>query len=380
VGGLYVDTVPLEASVKILNIKPKFTQGMELQNGKYHVQVSAPGHITCHTWFEVKKSQKNYLKIELSKNVIQVSEARTRYNNASGGAYALAASAEEISKAIADAPNGSTIRIPPGTYTIPGYALYKDLTLLGSNPYSTELVLSDTMMAILSGHLDLSGLSIRYASEKGNPVCYSGEGATLSVTNCRATGGTYSGIDVNGAATVTQCEIIGNKQAGVHVYGKSKVRVIKSYVAENWSNGFAFKEGAVPDIIQCVVVGNKGSGIGVYEGGNPTVKGCDIFQNNQFGICITQQGKGVFQECTITENILSGVLIRDGSAPQVEQCTIAENKQTGIIFVEKGMGSIIGNTIYGNGYDAIDVSEGCKPTFSGNDVKGSLTGIARDKL
>jgi len=39
-GRLFVDTVPANSRVRILNIVPRFHQGMELRPGRYHVETS----------------------------------------------------------------------------------------------------------------------------------------------------------------------------------------------------------------------------------------------------------------------------------------------------------------------------------------------------
>ncbi len=43
---LYVDTDPADATVRIMNIGPAFSQGMELKPDKYHVRVERPGYET----------------------------------------------------------------------------------------------------------------------------------------------------------------------------------------------------------------------------------------------------------------------------------------------------------------------------------------------
>jgi hypothetical protein len=49
-GRLYVNTTPSDARVLILNIGPKFQQGMELVPGDYHVEVTATGHGKQTRW------------------------------------------------------------------------------------------------------------------------------------------------------------------------------------------------------------------------------------------------------------------------------------------------------------------------------------------
>lgn len=45
-----VQTVPQNATVKIMNIKPVYRKGMLLAPGKYHLNVSSPGHLTRDIW------------------------------------------------------------------------------------------------------------------------------------------------------------------------------------------------------------------------------------------------------------------------------------------------------------------------------------------
>jgi len=49
-----VQTVPKNTSVRIMNIKPVYRQGMLLVPGKYHLKVSAPGHLARDLWVNHK--------------------------------------------------------------------------------------------------------------------------------------------------------------------------------------------------------------------------------------------------------------------------------------------------------------------------------------
>ena len=52
-GWLSVDTTPPSAKIRVLNINPPYERGMELEAGRYHVEVSAPGYITEKRWVEL---------------------------------------------------------------------------------------------------------------------------------------------------------------------------------------------------------------------------------------------------------------------------------------------------------------------------------------
>jgi len=62
---LYVDTNPKDAQVRILNIGPVFYQGMALDAGRYHVEVSRDGYETKKVWLPLTAGKDNTLNIHL---------------------------------------------------------------------------------------------------------------------------------------------------------------------------------------------------------------------------------------------------------------------------------------------------------------------------
>jgi cell division protein FtsB len=76
VGWLYVETVPDNATVKILNIAQRFRQGMELEPGKYHVQVSSEGYETQRGSVELGLGEKRRISFELEKIIPKIARLR----------------------------------------------------------------------------------------------------------------------------------------------------------------------------------------------------------------------------------------------------------------------------------------------------------------
>ncbi|MBE9582089.1 MAG: PEGA domain-containing protein [Proteobacteria bacterium] len=64
-GRLFVETEPNDARVRILNIVPKFHQGMELEPGHYHVEVSAEGYEARKRWIELSAGEHKNVVIKL---------------------------------------------------------------------------------------------------------------------------------------------------------------------------------------------------------------------------------------------------------------------------------------------------------------------------
>lgn len=73
---LYVQASPTTARIRIMNIKPKFAQGIELDAGSYHVDVSAPGYTEYREWITLKEGDVRKLRVDLvAKKVTIASES-----------------------------------------------------------------------------------------------------------------------------------------------------------------------------------------------------------------------------------------------------------------------------------------------------------------
>ena len=65
---------PENASVKILNIKPKYYDGIRLSEGKYHIQVSKSGYQTKDFWMNLNRNHEKY--VDLIKKILKYSEKK----------------------------------------------------------------------------------------------------------------------------------------------------------------------------------------------------------------------------------------------------------------------------------------------------------------
>ena len=75
---LYVDAEPGGAGIRILNIGPKFYQGMELTPGRYHVEVSARGFETKKEWVSVSGDGERRVPVTLRRIIVKSEPARVR--------------------------------------------------------------------------------------------------------------------------------------------------------------------------------------------------------------------------------------------------------------------------------------------------------------
>ncbi len=64
-GTLHVYTEPRDAVVELLNVPMRFFQGIALDPGRYHIQVSAEGHVSSKTWVSLTFAEDKELTIPL---------------------------------------------------------------------------------------------------------------------------------------------------------------------------------------------------------------------------------------------------------------------------------------------------------------------------
>ena len=91
---LFVETMPESARVRILNIGPAFSQGMALEPGRYHVEVSAEGFKTEKWWVALAAGEEGEVSIRLTavrverpKPVVTAPVAERKKSNSLGMAF-----------------------------------------------------------------------------------------------------------------------------------------------------------------------------------------------------------------------------------------------------------------------------------------------------
>ena len=78
---LYVETRPKNAIISVLNIRPAFHQGMELDAGSYHVEVSADGYETQKVWVTLGSGQDKSIYVRLPKQAVAPSSSYSSYSS-----------------------------------------------------------------------------------------------------------------------------------------------------------------------------------------------------------------------------------------------------------------------------------------------------------
>lgn len=78
-GRLFVETLPSNAKIRILNIVPKYSPGILLEAGSYNIEVTASGYQTSSKWYSLESGEDKQLFVELkvsSKKVRSTSNSK----------------------------------------------------------------------------------------------------------------------------------------------------------------------------------------------------------------------------------------------------------------------------------------------------------------
>ncbi len=65
---LFIKPQPADANIRIMNIKPRFEQGIVLTPGRYKIDVSAPGYKNHVEWITLQKGEKREMQVVLEAN------------------------------------------------------------------------------------------------------------------------------------------------------------------------------------------------------------------------------------------------------------------------------------------------------------------------
>ena len=74
---LYVNATPSDARIRIMNIVPKFQQGITLNSGRYHIDVSAPAYDSHAEWITLKAGEVRNMAVALKAQKPKVAAVET---------------------------------------------------------------------------------------------------------------------------------------------------------------------------------------------------------------------------------------------------------------------------------------------------------------
>jgi hypothetical protein len=207
--------------------------------------------------------------------------------------------------------------------------------IVGAGPASTVIdangvVTGDRVMEILSGSVDISGVSFRHGKPSGGNGGggIRNAGGTLTLENCAITdnsSGVGGGISTQATTTVIGSTISGNQGGGIFQNSGSALTVVNSAISGNSGSVFGGgigAAGATFNAINTTISGNftAGDGGGLYvSGASVGLYNVTITQNQANSNAIgSETGGGVFNgggAVTFANTIISNNSIRNEGSP-----------------------------------------------------------------
>lgn len=220
-----------------------------------------------------------------------------------------------ITQAIANAQDGDTVMVYPGTYT-ESIVMGKNITLLGSGPQSTIIYGTTDAITVSSNFsVTIKGFTIKSAGGYG---IYLQDASTSIIKNNYIVGNGKSGIATNGGC----CNGHGAQSS-----------IINNLIASNNSDGvYAYcNNGYHVSISNNIIANNGGYGINYDYGGTGTNSYNDIYSNSLGNYRGTTAGTGDISQNPLFANAANGNYILQSSSPckNVGSPGIADNDPDG---------------------------------------------------
>ncbi|MDJ0942149.1 MAG: right-handed parallel beta-helix repeat-containing protein [Kiloniellales bacterium] len=307
-----------------------------------------------------------------------------------------------IEAALAQARDGSTIRIQPGTY---------EESLVLSRPVTIEAVSADpadTVIAPSSGSCltataetgKLYGLTLRKAPGGGGEGCVLLVGSNLTLANSviEAEGTPAVILHSGGAATLKDLEIkVSGGVPAVVVSNGARARMSDSSIAGEAAVGLLVRRGAAPEVIGNEIKGTKragmileagaagrfegnqiiqnaGTGVVIRGGSRPVFAKNRIESNGEAGVFIYEGARGELDSNVVTRNGGSGIIVGEGATPLLRKNEVQDNGDHGILLLERAGGRLEGNRVKSNKRYGLAISVDAAPDLSENEVTGNASG------
>ena len=406
---LTVQTDPADATVKVLNIGPKYHDGILLEPGRYTVQVSRPGYVTKtleviivdqdlkwgvslalapapepvvpapepaappaaapepsptdpHPAVEPGPAQPPQAVADAVSSPadfeagVQEDVAQARYDQLLPDADLILRPGDDLKKMLALAKEGALVLLEPGTYLVSGKLdIKKGLHLVGPGPDKAEILADQIFIDTKHGAIfEIDGVALSPSRDKDLEIL-SVEDSFITLKNCRVENSNRSGILATSTTVdISYCDFLNNKYAGLAMRNSSYGTISHNKISQN-NVGIVISTVSSINIINNLIKNNEQCGIAAFE------KATGEYNNNLF-----------------YANKMYGLAVFKNANPTVNNNQFSENGETSLILYDSGNG-IYKNNFFGKSKEkgiSIAVDNTSSGKFSGNTVDGKVLGIS----
>jgi nitrous oxidase accessory protein NosD len=290
-------------------------------------------------------------------------------------ANVVVAAGQSVQKAIDDAPEGSEITLPPGTFP-ESLTITKSLTLQGAGwekttvgpdrvmPFTQKQ--KDEFFAALEAAGDLqerAKIAVALATRQGS--------STLIVKDAKRA--VLRGITFRGPSTAGPGDSITTES--LVTFDKAAGSLVECAVVGPYMNGIAIGAGSEVTIERSLVAAVWGTGVAAASG--TTLRMTDSDVRNCYHRCVTiATDEATIERCRISGSAWHGIRY-DNCSPRILSNHIFANARSGIYASGRTSAVVRGNVFWRNEMDAMSCWFDNADTVEGNTIVGNLReGIA----
>jgi parallel beta-helix repeat protein len=262
------------------------------------------------------------------------------------GAYPTIRDALEI------ATDGATISIEPGVY-------------------QESVRLSGRRLSIVAAQ-EAGSVTLDASGSGGSAVSCRGGEVTLQGLVLKSAD--YPAVNVDGGRiTVEKCEVSAGYAAAVNVSDGASLTATDLKITGGQYGLVIEDAGGVVD--KCEIRGIADDGIIVRLGANPTIRNSTVADCGFRGIYVYQAGRPKIERCDISGTGDVGISVAHQSTPTITDSWIHDTQGVGIIFGPGCGGSVEGTRVENTAAPGIQVEEGANPTIRLADDTAHLTKV-----
>ncbi|MGK7908050.1 MAG: DUF1565 domain-containing protein [Synechococcus sp.] len=225
-----------------------------------------------------------------------------------------------ISRAMAAARPGDTVRLSEGTYdevsgeqfpilvgkdiSLVGDELRRgsNITIAGGGKYLTHFWAEQNVTLVAGDRARISGVTLSNVHDRGTAIWVE-----------------------SGTATISNNTFTANAREGIFASGTASPTIRANLFVDNGGNGVSFTRDS-SGIFEGNTVSDSGYGVSVSESATPFVVRNTIVDNRS-GILVTGTARPILKENTISRNQQGGIVAIGESAPSLRGNTLAQNGQ-----------------------------------------------------
>jgi SpoVK/Ycf46/Vps4 family AAA+-type ATPase len=290
-----------------------------------------------------------------------------------------------IAEALANAPDGSTIVVHPGTYR-ESLVLGGPVVITAQHPGSVRVESPvGPALALSAGSAEVSGITLGGLDRQAPVVAVFG--GALTMERCEIAAASWVAIEAHGLGTAVSMRdgrVHNSAGSGVVISGGAAGTFDRVVVEQVSADGVVISASASPAFRHCTISDVQGVGLSAQAQARPLLEDCEIHDTGSHGIVLNDcaepvvrrcvitrtaghgvivegQSRGTFSDCMVIDTADVGVVVTAGSDPVFTRCRVHQTAKAALVVTEAAAGTFDRAELLGSGHHGIEIRAGANP-------------------